>query len=136
MEIATANRWLYWSLTSDPSLMSRVNGVFGWPAPSTVSWPIVLYQLYTPARDVLGVGPKRFFSDLSYTIRGVFDLSSIAGLPEQVADRIDVVLNAKSGTVSSGVVIQSVRESPFYLEETIQGRTFVHLGGIYRLFVN
>lgn len=137
-ETFVADSWLYAVLTGDSALMALApGGVHGYNNPNrTATFPYVLFQLQGPGMDVRGVGPGRIMTPMVYLVRGIAEGNSFGGSLKSIADRIDDLLQARSGTAAGGVVIVCVREQPFALPESASdGRQFRHLGGIYRLFV-
>ena len=134
-EIVTAETWLYTKLHGDATLLALVpGGVYTWPVPTTVTGAYVLYQMQSGV-DIRGVGPSRLGVNGLWLVRVVAETLSFGGNLLTAADRIDVLLQAASGTVTAGVVWACVREEPFQLVETKDGRQWRHLGGQYRVFV-
>lgn len=132
METLTVDRWLYSTLTGDAALMALVTGVHTWPVPQGAPLPYALFQEQA-SRDVQGMGPARLWVTGPWLVRAVFETRSWGGALEQVANRIDALLQAQGGVVAGGQVFVCVREQPFRLVETVQSREFRHLGGIYRV---
>ena len=133
MEPLSVDRWLYAKLTGDTTLMALITGVYTLPAPASAVLPFVLIQEQASS-DIRGVGPARIGITGTWLVRGVAQTVSWAGNLETIANRIDVLLQAASGTVSGGVVWACVRERPFRLIETVQSGTFRHQGGQYRIW--
>lgn len=133
-DTALAERWLYTTLAADAALGSVVSTrIYSSVAPQSSTLPCVVFQQQA-ARDVMGSGPYRYHSTMLYTVR-VIDEAGGWGTVEASADRIDAVLHAASGTATGGTIVACVREQPFSMVESIDGRTFRHLGGIYRLWL-
>lgn len=133
METYTADKWLYATLTGDTTLMALVTGVYTWPVPQDTALPYVLFQEQS-ARDMQGMGPMRIWSTGTWLVRIVAETRSWGGALETAANRLDVLLQAQSGTVTGGGrVFVCVREQPFRLVETVQSRQFRHMGGMYRI---
>lgn len=134
-EIFTAESWLYSKLHGDSTLLALVpGGVYTWPVPANVAGAFVLYQLQSGV-DIRGVGPARIGVNGLWLVRAVAETNSFGGNLLAAADRIDVLLQAASGTVTAGVIWACVREEPFQLVELADGRQWRHLGGSYRLWV-
>lgn len=131
METVTVDRWLYSVLHSDATLMGLATDVHGWPVPPNAVLPYVLFQEQT-SRDEQGMGPTRLWVRGLWIVRAVFETRDWGGNLEAAANRIDALLHAQGGTVSSGQVFVCVREGPFRLIENVQSRQFRHLGGYYR----
>ena len=137
-ETFTADSWLYAVLSGDATLAGlATGGIYAHFNPATSpTFPFVLYQLQAPGMDTRGVGPARVMTQALYLVRGVAQANSFGGSLKSIADRIDVLLQAASGTAAGGLVLSCVREQPFALPETGPGGLqYRHLGGIYRLFV-
>ena len=134
-EIFTAEAWLYGKLHGDATLLALVpGGVYTWPVPTTISGAFALYQMQA-ANDIRGNGPTRIGVNGLWLVRAVAETQSFGGNLLAAANRIDVLLQAASGTATGGVVWACVREEPFQLVETRDGRQWRHLGGQYRIWV-
>ena len=132
-ETLVAEQWLYSVLAADSQLAAIVGTrIYAYVAPQGATMPFVVYQNQA-GRDVRGVGPLRLMANLLYVVKVVAQTNSFATL-ETAANRIDVVLQAASGTNVRGTVIACVREQPFSLVESTNEGQFRHLGGIYRLW--
>ena len=143
-ELSIGESWIYQVLAGDPALDALAGGsVEGrvWPgiAPSGTPEPYIIVSLQA-SRDVngLGSGLARIFSRVSYQVVAMGPAITLGPLNAWAA-RIDALLHGKSGTLLDddlsvlGRVLSSVRERPFTLPETVQGRQYRRLGGIYRL---
>ena len=132
METLTVDKWLYAKLTGDATLMALVQAVYNTRVPQDAPLPYVLFREQT-ARDVRGMGPVRIWADTRFLVRVVAETRSWLGSLETAANRIDVLLDCASGTVTGGQVFVCVREEPFRLVESVQSREWRHLGGVYRM---
>lgn len=133
-DTALVERWLYITLAADAALGSVVSTrIYANVAPQSSALPCVVFQQQA-GRDIMGSGPIRYMSTMLYTVRVIGETGSFSTI-EAPADRIDAVLHAASGTATGGTVVACVREQPFSLVESTDGRTFRHLGGIYRCWV-
>lgn len=134
MVVNAADSWLYGVLIGDVTLTGLVGArVYGHLAPQEATFPLVLFAMRSGV-DVQTLGPNRIMSNLVYVVRGVTESSSFGTPLSVIAERIDVVLQAKSGTTAAGAVYACVREQPYTLIEMSKGRQYRHLGGIYRLY--
>lgn len=132
-EVIAAEKWLYTVLSASSALTSAVGArIYADVAPATAAFPLVLYAQLS-AVDLRPMGPARIFSNMLYVVRGVNETASKTAL-ESIADAIDAALHAASGTTVEGTVYACVRERPFVLAETINTRSFRHLGGVYRIY--
>lgn len=132
-EIVTADRWLKSVLGSDATLAALTPKVYKLPAPQGAQLPYAAFNMLS-AVDLQAVGTARVWSDMLYVVRAIFETNTLGGNLELAANRIDVLLQAASGSASSGVVWACVREQPFEMEENNAGQELRHLGGIYRIF--
>lgn len=133
-ETLVAEQWLYTVLSGDTALAAVVGTrIYADVAPAGATFPYVVYQNQA-GRDVRGVGPTRIMANLLYVVRGVNATTTYTGALETIANRIDAVLQAASGTNTRGVVIACVREQPFKLAESLDTGEYRNLGGIYRLW--
>lgn len=133
MEVVTVDRWLYARLTGDATLMALVTGVYSLPAPATAVLPFVLMQEQASS-DIRGVGPARIGITGTWLVRGVAETTAWTGTLETIANRIDYLLQAASGTATGGVVWACVRERPFRLIENVQSGQYRHAGGLYTIW--
>lgn len=136
-EIYTADRWINETLRADAPLMGYANNnVWADVIPQTdppKQPPYVLFQLQA-ATDLGVVGGIRVWSNMLYLVRGITETGGLTGTPLALANRIDALLHNAAGSNVNGVIFSSVREQPFKLAEIVDGRTFRHLGGMYRIF--
>lgn len=139
METNAAEAWLYSTLAADSALAAVVGTrIYNTRRPTGSAFPLVIFQ-HQGGRDLTMLGAVRVWSQLTYLVRGiveVFDANeqgSFEGSAKTIADRIDAVLHGKSGTNGSGTVYTCVRDQTFQLVETVDGRQFRHLGGIYMI---
>lgn len=127
-----AETWIYGKLANDATLTSLgVRGIYAYQAPETATVPYIVFQQQA-ASDVPALGTIRIMTSLLYVVR-VISTAPFSSLLA-IDNRIDALLHASSGTNSNGTVIACVRQSPFVMSEPVEGRTFRHLGGIYRLW--
>jgi len=134
-EIVSAEKWLHTVLTGDATLMTKASDVYSGLAPQDATLPMVYITLHRESNDLTALGARRIWSTLHYAVRGVAETGSWGGDLKTMADRIDAVLHAKSGSSVEGTVYECIREQPFALIEQANGRQFRHLGGLYQLRV-
>jgi hypothetical protein len=129
-----AEQWIYSKLSGDSTLNAAVGGrIFAHIAPATATYPLVLFAALG-ARDVRTLGPARIMTHLTYKVVAINEGGGFGAPLGTIADRIDAVLQAASGTVAAGTVMACVREQPFEMVEVGGGgRIFRHLGGVYEL---
>jgi hypothetical protein len=132
-ESARARSWLYQTLANDATLTPLIGRrIYSGRAEQGATFPYVIVQLLSPGNDLIVVGSARIWSDMLWLVKAVNRGTSTAAL-EPIADRIDALLHAKSGTVVGGVVHVAVRERPHELPERTDGVDYVNLGGEYRV---
>lgn len=94
--------------------------------------PYIVFQLQASSNDVIGLGARRVWSPLLYTIRGIARASSYGGQLATIAERIDDLLHARYIETAYGR-LWLWRERPFRMSETYQEVEYRHSGGIYRI---
>ena len=107
-----------------------VGGVFNQMAPEGTQTPLVVFQAMSKVDDYW-----------SYTGRGgtaVYMIKVIdeSGWPKAAADidtQIDSAMQDVALSVTGYSLLQCRRESDIYLVENSEGRTFQHIGGLYRI---
>jgi hypothetical protein len=134
METSAAERWLVTVLKADAALTAVVGQrVYNTRVPSNGQFPCVLFQLQAASNDFVALGGVRVWASLVYLVRGIAEQASFEGNLATIADRIDIVTHAASGTNVAGTVWTCIRERPFQLVEVTEGREFRHLGAILRI---
>lgn len=134
-EILSAEQWLYNVLSADVQLMAKATGVYSGVVSPEATFPLVYITLQRQDADLITNGAHRVWATLHYAVRGVGETGSWGGDLATIADRIDAVLHAASGSSSEGTVYECVREQPLAIVEQADGRQFRHLGGLYQLRV-
>jgi len=132
-EILSAEQWVYTVLAADATLMGKATAIYSGLVVAEATYPLVYISLHRQDQDVMALGGRRIWASLHYAIRGIAETGSWGGDLETIADRIDTVLHAESGSSVQGTVWECVRTAPFALVETADGRQFRHLGGLYRV---
>lgn len=121
----------------DTVLADHVTGVYDGLAPAGASYPFVVWDVASPATDVVGIGTPsaRIMSDALYQVR--VTTKSDEWTADQIAAvrRIDAILNGAQATVTDGLVLGCVRTEQYRFIEQHEGRQIRHLGGIYRVLV-
>lgn len=131
-ETARIRAFIYTTLTTDPTLQGLIGTrCYHAVAPAGAQYPFVVFQMLSGGNDLLGVGTTRIWSAPLFIIKAVCKGTS-TGPVEPVANRIDQLLHAKSGTVTNGVIWECVRERPFDLPTVEDGVSYQQLGGEFR----
>ena len=135
-ETVAGERWLYTVLSGDAQIVAAVGmRIYGYRAEQGKARPYILYQ-WQGGVDLMVVGAARVWTESTYLVRAVADETNFTGVLKTLADRIDAVLHAASGTVVDGVVVSCVREAPWSMVEAgVGGDEVRQLGGVYRLRV-
>jgi len=132
-ELDAIDRWLLAVLSGDGTLTGLVSTrIYDTLAPQGATMPYVVYQNQA-GHDVRGVGPSRIMADVLYVVKAVCEGTSFTPV-RAIADRIDTLLQGASGSNVDGTVLACVRESPFSMIETTDGKQYRWRGGVYRLW--
>jgi len=132
-EAPRVEQWLFSVLTGDTALAAAIGArVYVGAAPNTATFPLVIFAQISPGDDLRGVGPVRVWGEPLYVVKAVGQGQSVQSLAP-LADRIDAVLHAVSGTVSDGRIHFCERERGFRRTEVIGDQFFQHLGGEHRV---
>ncbi len=136
----TIARWLYSTLSGDPTLQ----GLLGGAPPATriyervmpegaASYPVVIFAHQADA-DVRPAGKQFVMVDALYQIKVVDKEESFAEEAEPVAAQVFALLDNQSGAASDGgLVLYCQRQRSFELDEVDEGTSYRHLGAIYRI---
>lgn len=140
LETMVAEDFIHDRLAADATLMALLPGATA-DNPRVASpiapevWgdgPFVTFQLLDP-RDVRGVGTTRIMATALYIVKAVAKTRTWDTV-RPVAERIDVLLNAASGTAAGGSVLHIARESVYQVPETVAADQWRHLGGTYKVW--
>ncbi len=93
-------------------------------------FPAIVYQLYSPGYDLIGVGGVRVWADMLYTIK-VIDKNTSFANASSIADRVDTLLHRTSNQQYK--ITECVRRWPYEYRESQPQSEFVHIGGIYNI---
>lgn len=133
-ETTIVDAWLDQVLGSDTTLAGlATGGCWDTLADESAAFPYVVWQLQA-GRDVGGIGPAtRIMVNGLWLVRGV-DRSPSQTAVKPIAERVDALLHAASGSVTGGLVVACVREEPYKFLEVTDGVMYWHLGGMYRIW--
>jgi len=133
IEIARVLEWIYDTLSADSTLTGLVSTrIYDGLAPQGAAFPFVVFN-HQGGSDLRGVGSERVFNNSLYQVKAVTKGGSFSS-GATIADRIDALLQAASGTTSDGVILGCVREQAIMLIEQQSGVEYRHVGGIYRIY--
>lgn len=134
IEVLRVDQWLYATLTGDATLAAAVSTrCYSDVAPQGAAFPLLLFTMMD-GTDVMGVGTARIMVNAIYQVKVIGQGSSYSPL-KPIADRIDAVLQGKTGSVVDGVILACTREQPIRYMEIAGETQYRHLGGLYRVFV-
>lgn len=133
IELARVEEWLIDILTGDATLTGLVGTrIYNQIAPLGVTLPFVVFN-WQASRDVFGLGTIRIMMNGLYTVKVVDDATTGMAAAVAIADQLDTLLHAASGTVADAAILAVMREEQINYVETTAGEHFRHLGGIYRV---
>ena len=116
------------------TLLGGSNLVFDQGGRLPVNGPCIVFQPQAPLMDTNGQAGVRIMSIGLYIVRAIVPGSSF--IPARpIANRIDTLLQLARGSTIDGDVYAMVREEPYRMAEDLNGQSFRHLGGVYRVFV-
>lgn len=130
MSNAIPSQAIYTNLSTYSPLITALGGTFIYQgfAPETVGVPYVLF--YPEGGGELNNSPKDAV-DLRWNVKVVDTNQVTAGT---VTTLIREALHEKSATLGLGWnTLKIVHDSPFYYIDHVEGKTYVHSGGIYRI---
>ena len=132
-ETLAIETWLYETLSDpDTGILDLATGVYADQAPEDAPFPYVVYQL-REGTDMPVMGASARAVRAHYLIRAV-DHSPSKVAAAEIADAIDDLIEKASGSVTGATIIGAIRNQPFEMVETQGGETYMHVGGIYRVY--
>src|ERR1044072_8907824 len=138
-ETARARAWFATRMRGAPTMLSLLpqiaDRIFNRPAPAGTPFPYVRMDVASPGTDLIVVGGARVGASPLLRVYVVTDKESTGSI-EPIANRIDALFHAASGTVTNGVIWSSVRERGFDLPDTSTVPNISRLGGEYRVLVS
>lgn len=134
-ELASAQEWLYTTLSGDATLAGYApGGVYPDLAPDGTATPYVVFSLQSPGVDSLTMAAVRVLANPLYQVVCVAEASKFVAVAN-AASEIDDLLKRTSGTVTGGYIGSCYREQPVEKAELINTVVWKSLGGLYRLAV-
>lgn len=133
-ELNIAERFIFSKLRNDATLvaMSSLTRIFNPVAPQGSLFPYIIFA-YQGGSDTMVLNGIRVFSQVLYQVK-VVDKNTSFSVADPIFARIDEVLHKSFGSVLEGYVLGAIREGQISYPEVIQDVTYLHRGGIYRLF--
>lgn len=137
-ETLAADEWLYTKLTADATMVGLVGTrVYAEMAPPTAAYPFVVTS-HLSSVDVPTHNQYRIMTSGIWLVRGIVEDFSFNATLKAVAERIDFLLHRSAGGTADGgaaAIFTSHREQPFRMAEEVEGKSFRHLGGQYRIYI-
>lgn len=137
LEGITVSRWVYGTLTADPTLQDLLGGAQGigkrvWEgvAPDDTAYPFLTYTIMEP-RDVKVVGQVQVFARVQFMLKVIGKGASYTPLVPVYKRAHDLVETRTNQPVQDGLVISSHRVSGIQYPERASGVEYRHLGGLY-----
>lgn len=133
IEIARAMEFIHDTLAIDTTLTGLVGDrIYDGVAPEGTTFPYVVYN-FQGGSDAVAVGAARVLNNSLFQVKAVAMAQSYIG-PAEIADRIDVLLQAATGTAVDGLILGTNREQPIMYTEVVDKTQYRHVGGLYRMF--
>lgn len=129
-----ADTGIYETLAGDATLQALApNGVWPAKAPEGVEPPVIVFRPLPVGKDVYTL-KQRVWSQLEYDIKAVVK-GHDKTVAQQIADRIDALLNDKPSVIPNGRGAYLRRIGSIdYIEEAL-GADYLHVGGRYAVFL-
>lgn len=150
-EPVLADEWIYKTLSADPEIRTLVGAgptdaaprVYQGVAPQDAALPYIIYvdQSSTPTRAHSGAKPIMY--QLVYLVRGVGAGESRTGVLENIANRVQTLLETENGGTFAvvpsgrGEVYGAHMETGYSRSEVLSGgggAVITYLGGTYRIY--
>ncbi len=117
-ELPRVRRWLYGVLAGDATLVSLLGGphIYHALAPEGAPYPHVVFLRLGQLDDLTALGEVRIWTEGRWQVKGVIRGSATRGSPnalQSVADRLEALLQAASGTQSGAVILDCHRAAPW-----------------------
>ena len=134
IEGVIAEQWIYEQLAGDAELTALCpGGVHEGVAKGAL--PAVVFQIAAPPEDTGAFPTARAVTEGVWTVKVVGETASYAELAP-AARRIDQLLHGKFGRVDGTDINGCVRTGVVQYGEEDSGRSYRHLGGLYRISIS
>lgn len=134
-EIPRLHRWLRAVLTADATLVAAAPaGVWRSLIPKGRTGNAVVYEYVASLDDTPGNFGERVWSRNRYIVKALVEGNNDAAA-QTIADRIDAVLELRSGGTADVTIDYCRRVRPFYyLEAPVDSdKVWIHMGGEYEI---
>jgi hypothetical protein len=138
--VATAiRRALYGKLAADTTLNNLLGtpasgyskAIYHQQAPAGATYPFVVFNKQAGTPTEAFNDPSAYDTDI-WLVKAV-DRDTSADDAEAIADRVQVLLNDATLSISGGELMYLRRQSDVQFSEVTQGVTYQHAGSLYRL---
>lgn len=132
-EVADGLNFLYTTLASDTALQAAApGGVWRNIAPEATATPFVIIG-WQGGIDHMTATANRLYSEIIYRVEAVGESQQFTALVT-AANRIDALLGLiRLAAQSNYTVLACYRQQAMQREQVVDGVTWSHLGGFYRL---
>jgi hypothetical protein len=97
-------------------------------------YPKTIYR-FQGGSDFAAVGAKRrVYVNALYAVYATWQLPNYNGALDQLAGRIDLLLNGQRSAVDGGLMLACVRVTPLRMSNLSNGVSIRILGGVYRIY--
>ena len=140
-----ADQWIYSTLKADATLTALIGGatsprIYSDLAPQGPPLPVLPYVIYQmqSAVNLMIVGPRSFWANMTYIVKGVNETLSYGGPLLTIAERIIADLHATPNGAANayGIIWTCVLDDHFRMPEVTAGRNFRHSGGRFRIYAS
>lgn len=129
MEILDIERLIYERLTDDTQLAAIVgNRVYSLQAPDGATLPYVVFRLRSP-QNTNGIGGRVILTKAPYSAVVSGEGDSLIAL-EPAAERLVALLQGNFGDIGG------VFTAPLAYNETFDGKSYRHLGGLFDFYAS
>jgi hypothetical protein len=130
-ESTLADTWLYATLHGDATLMALITGVYADIAPLNATFPHVVFALQD-APEIQSINGTTILVAGTYLVKIVGEGPSYTAL-DPAYSRVHALLHRQHSSSASGYVYGCAREEIVRYAETVDGKQYRHLGGLYSL---
>lgn len=131
LESGLTETWILQTLQADATLAAA--GIYGYVVPQGSTFPCLVLSLVT-ALDSNALNGFRGATEVIYLVKAIAAGSDSSGADALMA-RADGLLQRQSGTVTGLKILSCHRESVVKFSEKFDGKTYWHIGGQYRIWV-
>lgn len=135
LEAASADEFLYSTLSGDATLMAAATGgVWNTQAQEGTVYPLIVFQ-FMSGIDYAAVGALRVWTNMIYMVKAIAEADNFDALNAIVA-RIDALLHRTSATPTDGIVWSCTREQVIRLPDSVASRQYRQSGALWRVYAS